>query len=280
MKSFRSALLLMVCLAFASKVPAEARPASHSGTSSSFKSGFSSQKNNSTAHRQPSAPPANRQSGPGAFGKQAGSPASAQPSRNTSAMSRDVDRSAAHDRALQTYDQRRAADNARPLPPRNDTLRQPQQAQRPSPGYQAPPYPAPAPVYQQPSSGNGMMAGVIGFMLGRAMSQSHQPVIYPTTSGNQPAPATAPADTGAATGAAAAGSPDGTGMVGGMPGLGTPAPVAAPAAPTPPEPSFMASVLRLFAWLSVLSLLGWAAVYSVRKFRRLRAGPNYSFERN
>jgi hypothetical protein len=282
MKSFRSALLLMVCLAFASNVPAEARPASHSGTSSSFKSGFSSQKNNSTVHRQPSAPPANRQSGPGAFGKQAGSPASAQPSRNTSAMSRDVDRSAANDRALRTYDQRRAAENARPLPPLNDTLRQPQQAQRPSPPYQAP-YPAPGPVYQQPSSGNGMMAGVIGFMLGRAMSQSHQPVAYPTTSGNQSAPAPAPADTGAATGAAAAGSPDGTGMVGGMPGLGDASPAvaaAAPAAPPPPEPSFMASVLRLFAWLSVLSLLGWAAVYSVRKFRRLRAGPNYSFERN
>lgn len=219
-------------------------------------------------HRQPSAPPANRQSGPGAFGKQAGSPASAQPSRNTSAMSRDVDRSAARDRALQTYDQRRAAENAaRPLPPLNDTVRQPQQAQRPSPSYQAPPYPAPGPVYQQPSSGNGMMAGVIGFMLGRAMSQTNQPVAYPTTSGNQPAPAPAPADTSVATG---------------MPGLGdTPAPLAAaPAAPPEPEPSFMAGVLRLFAWLSVLSLLGWAAVYSVRKFRRLRAAPNYSFERN
>lgn len=285
MKSFRSALLLMVCLAFASNVPAEARPASYSGTSSSFKSGFSSQKNNSAAHRKPSAPPANRQSGPGAFGKQAGSPASAQPPRNTSAMSRDVDRSAARDRALQTYDQRRAAENAaRPLPPLNDTLRQPQQAQRPSPGYQAPPYPAPGPVYQQPSSGNGMMAGVLGFMLGRAMSQTNQPVAYPTTNGSHPAPASVPADSSAPTGAAAAGSTDGAGLVGGMPGLGEPqaatAAPAAQAAPAPPEPSFMASVLRLFAWLSVLSLLGWAAVYSVRKFRRLRAGPNYSFERN
>jgi hypothetical protein len=63
-----------------------------------------------------------------------------------------------------------------------------------------------------------------------------------------------------------------------MPGLGAPAPAAVPV--PPPEPSFVTSVLRLFAWLSVVSLLLWAAIYSVRKFRRLRAGPNYSFERN
>lgn len=298
MKSLRSALLLMVCLAFAGNVPAEARPASHSGTSKSFKSGFSSQKNNSAAHSRP-APPASRQSGPGAFGQQAGSPA--QPQRNTSAMSRDVDQSASRERALRTLDQRRAAANApQPLPPLNDTLRQPSpQPQRPAPAYGAPPY-APSPVYAPPAQqSNGLMAGVLGFMLGRAMSQSNQPVVYPTTSGNPPAPAasgpaatvpTVPTDAAGAAaagtaaagmtsaagsaGAAATASPDGAGLVGGMPGLGTPVPA------PPPEPSFMARVLRLFAWLSVVSLLFWAAVYSVRKFRRLRAAPNYAFERN
>jgi hypothetical protein len=252
MKSLRTALLLMVCLAFAGNVPAEARPASHSGTSKSFKSGFSSQKNNSAAHSRPAAPPANRQSGPGAFGQQAGSPA--QPQRNTSAMSRDVDQSAARERALNTLDQRRAAANApQPLPPLNDSLRQPPQQQRPAPAYGAPPY-APSPVYVPPAQpSNGLMAGVIGFMLGRAISQSNQPVAYPTTHGNPPA--TAESGTPSATGAAAK-----------------------PASPA--EPSFMASVLRLFAWLSVISLLVWAAIYSVRKFRRLRAAPNYAFERN
>jgi len=231
----------MVCLAFAGNVPAEARPASHSGTSKSFKSGFSSQKNNSAAHSRPAAPPANRQSGPGAFGQQAGSPA--QPQRNTSAMSRDVDQSAARERALRTLDERRAAANApQPLPP------QPQ-PQRPAPAYGAPPY-APSPVYVPPvQQSNGLMSGLIGFMLGRAMSQSNQPVAYPTTHGN-PSAATVPA-----------------------------APPAAVPAP-PPEPLFMARVLRLFAWLSVVSLLMWAAIYSVRKFRRLRAAPNYAFERN
>ncbi|HEX5342960.1 MAG TPA: hypothetical protein VFX55_10725 [Duganella sp.] len=229
----------MVCLAFAGNVPAEARPASHSGTSKSFKSGFSSQKNNSAAHSRP-APPASRQSGPGAFGQQAGSPA--QPQRNTSAMSRDVDQSAARERALRTLDERRAAANApQPLPPLNDTLRSPTPPQRPAPAYGAPPY-APSPVYVPPAQpSNGLMSGLIGFMLGRAMSQSNQPVAYPTIQGNPPAAA-------------------------------VPAP--------PPEPSFLARVLRLFAWLSVISLLVWAAIYSVRKFRRLRAAPNYAFERN
>ncbi|MYM22853.1 hypothetical protein GTP46_09370 [Duganella sp. FT135W] len=288
MKSLSSALLLMVCLAFLGNAPAQARPASHSGTSSSFKSGFSSQKNNSAAHSRPGPPAANRQSGPGAFGQQAGSPA--QPQRNTSAVSRDVDQSAARERALKTLDERRTAANApQPLPPLNDTLRSPSQPQRPAygapPAYGVPPYAGPSPVYVPPAQpSNALMHGLLGFMLGRAMSQTNQPVAYPTTHGAPPAPATSspaattPADaTGSAT--AATSVSEGAGLVGGMPGLGSPAPVAAPA-PRPPEPSFMASVLRLFAWLSVLSLLVWAAIYSVRKFRRLRAAPNYSFERN
>lgn len=182
-------------------------------------------------------------------------------------MSRDVDRSAAQANALKTLDQRRNAANNQPLPPLNDTLRQPQApAQQPSPVYRAPAYPAPGPGYQQQASGNGngLMAGVLGFMLGRAMSQSNQPVSYPTSNGSQPA----------------APSTDSSAVVGGMPGLSEPALAKAPAAMPAPQESFMTSVLRLFAWLSVVSLLMWAVVYSVRKFRRLRAAPNYSFERN
>jgi hypothetical protein len=265
MKSFHSVLVLVICLAMAGNAPAEARPGQHSGTSSSYKSGFSSQKNN-PGRSKPAPPPASRQSGPGAFGKAPGSPASAQPQRNTSAMSRDVDQSAARANALRTLEARRAAADAPPLPPLNDTLRRPQAA----PGYQTPP-----PVYQPPvqqSSGNGLMHGLLGFMLGRAMSQSNQPVSYPTTGNGQP-PAAQPAN-GPVAGDAAAGA----GMIGGMPGLEAPA--AAP--PLPPEPSFGASMLRWFIWLSVLSVLVWTVVYSVRKLRRLRAGntPNYSFERN
>jgi len=198
-------------------------------------------------------------------------------------MSRDVDQSAARERALNTLDQRRAAANApQPLPPLNDTLRSPPQPQRPAPAYGGAPYAGPPPVYAPPAQqSSGLMHGLLGFMLGRAMSQGNQPVAYPTTSG-QPAPAPATGAPGAAgtaaSGGATAPATDGAGLVGGMPGLGAPAPAANPA--PPPAPSFMARVLRWFAWLSVLSLLVWAAVYSVRKFNRLRAAPNYSFERN
>ena len=223
MKSFHSVLVLalVLCLAVAGYA--------HSGTSSSYKSGFSSQKNNAARSH--------------------GSPA--QPRRNTSAMSRDVDQGAARANALKTLEARRAAANtpppAPPLPPLNDTLRRPQ----PAPVYQAPPV--------QQASGNGLTHGLMGFMLGRAMSQSNQPVSYPTVSGGQPQPAAQPATAG---------------MVGGMPGLGEPA--AAPA------PSFGASLLRWFIWLLLLGVIVWTVVYSVRKLRRLRAAntPNYSFERN
>ncbi|MFS2005653.1 hypothetical protein ACEN9F_18660 [Duganella sp. CT11-25] len=268
MKSFHSVLVLVICLAMAGNAPAEARPGQHSGTSSSYKSGFSSQKNN-PGRGKSAPPPASRQSGPGAFGKAPGSPASAQPQRNTSAMSRDVDQSAARDNALRTLEARRAAANAPPpLPPLNDTLRRPQ----PAPGYQTPP-----PVFQPPvqqSSGNGLMHGLLGFMLGRAMSQSNQPVAYPSTGNGQP-PAAQPAN-----GSVAGGAVAGAGMIGGMPGLGAPA--AAPVPVPPQQQSFGASVLRWFIWLSVLSVIVWTVVYSVRKLRRLRAGntPNYSFERN
>lgn len=206
------------------------------------------------------APPASRQSGPGAFGKAPGSPASATP-RNTSAASRDLDQSAAQANALKTLDARRAAAAPTAPPPLNDTVSRPQ----PSPVYQAPPVYQQAPIIvQQPSS--GLMHGVLGFMLGRAMSQSHQPVAYPTAT-TPAAGSPAPADTGAAQ----------AGMVNGMPGLGDPV----PAAP-PPAPSFLATVARWMVWLGVLSVMVWALVYTVRKLRRLRAGnaTNYSFERN
>jgi hypothetical protein len=257
MKSFHSVLLLTLCLALGNGALAQARPTSHSGTSSSYKSGFSSQKSNSSKSA-PTAPPANRQSGPGAFGKAPGSPASATP-RNSSAASRDLDQSAAQANALKTLDARRAAAaTPAPLPP-NDTVL----GQRQAPVYQAPPvYQQPPVIVQQPSS--GLMHGVLGFMLGRAMSQSHQPVAYPTTSGG-----TAPAPVAV--------DPQ-SGMVNGMPGLGAPV----PAATTPPAPSFGATVARWFVWLAVLGVIGWALVYTLRKLRRLRAGnaTNYSFERN
>lgn len=320
MKPLQFALLLTVAMAFASTTPAQARPVTshHSGTSS-YKSGFSSQKSNSPRQTQ-AAPAADRQSGPGAFGRASGSPASAtppgQPRQSAqSAMSRDMDQNAAQANALRTLDARRAtaagpASGAAPLPPLNDTAMRPQ----PAPVYQTPPmYQQPTVIVQQPSS--GLMNGMLGFMLGRAMSHNNQTVVY--TNGNG---AGNPGNGGVVNGnggngnngggnnngngnggdsgnggnannsGSGDGGADGNGKLAGMPGLGDPADVAAAAAAAAtaaqaraaPAPSFGASVLRLFAWLSVIGLMVWTVVYSVRKLRRLRAGnaTNYSFERN
>ena len=187
MKPLQSVLLLSFCLALGACAPAQAEAQPYFGTSSTYKSGFSSQKGNAQRSR-PSAPPANRQSGPGAFGKAPGSPASAYPRNSgakSSAASRDLDRSAAQARALNNLEARRAAQRApAPLPPLHDT------PMRPAPSAQpdamaarntatAPPgYPQQV-IVQQPSGNSGLMSGVVGFMLGRAMSQANQPVAYP-----------------------------------------------------------------------------------------------------
>jgi hypothetical protein len=280
MKPFQSALLLSFCIALGASSPARAEASPYFGTSSSYKSGFSSQ-NGNAARSRPSAPPANRQSGPGAFGKAPGSPASSYPrnrSGNASAASRDLDRSAAQARALKTLEARRAAERApAPLPPLNDTPLRPAQPSQPvqparpdaiaarNTATMPPGYPQQV-VVQQPSGGSGLMHGVLGFMLGRAMSQANQPVAYPTTAGS--APPSAPAI-------------NQSGQITGMPGLGD-APGVNARTPAPPQPSFGASVLRWFAWLGLLSGIAWAAVFAVRKVRGLRAArqPHYSFERN
>ncbi|USX26970.1 hypothetical protein NHH73_01335 [Oxalobacteraceae bacterium OTU3CINTB1] len=289
MKPLQSALLLSFCLALGASAPAQAEAQPYFGTSSTYKSGFSSQKGNA-ARSRPSAPPADRQSGPGAFGKAPGSPASAYPRNrpaNASAASRDLDRSATQARALNNLEARRAAGRApAPLPPLNDT---PVRPARPDAiaSRNTGTVPSGYPIVQPPPSGNsGLMSGVVGFMLGRAMSQANQPVAYPTSSTSSPSPvaATTPATAGSVPPPMPAINQ--AGQITGMPGLGDAAAVDAPAAnartPAPPQPSFGASVLRWFAWLALWSGIAWAAVLAVRKVRRLRAArqPHYSFERN
>ena len=255
MKSTGIAWLLVVALAVSLQGPVQARPASHFGTPSSLRSGFSSQK----SLPAPSAPPANaRSSGPGSFGKAAAPQADP---GGSSASSRDMAQNAAQANALKTLDARRAA--AAP-PPLNDTAsRAPQSA--PMPVYNQPAYPQqlPQPIIVQ-QHGSGLMSGVVGFMLGRAMSQQTQ-MSYPPYGQSYPgapaAGATVSADGVTAPAAAAA-----------------MAPVPAPA----PKPSFAASVLRVFFWLALMSGLVWLVVYIVWKVRRIRAAnaAHYSFERN
>ncbi|USX14474.1 hypothetical protein NHH88_01355 [Oxalobacteraceae bacterium OTU3CAMAD1] len=286
MKPLQSALLLSFCLALGACAPAQAEAQPYFGTSSTYKSGFSSQKGN-TQRSRPSAPPANRQSGPGAFGKAPGSPASAYPRNspaNSSAASRDLDRSAAQARALNNLEARRAAERApAPLPPLGDTPMRPAPSAQPETmaarnSATAPPgYPRQV-IVQRPSGNSGLMSGVVGFMLGRAMSQANQPVAYPTSS-TPPVATTYPTTAGSVPPPTPAINQ--AGQITGMPGLGD-APAVNARTPAPPQPSFGASVLRWFAWLGLVSGIAWAAVFAVRKVRSLRAArqPHYSFERN
>jgi len=257
MKSTCLAWFLVVALTIGGNGPVQARPASHFGTPSSMRSGFSSQKSIPTRSVPASGAP---QKGPGAFGKAGATPPAADP-RSASASSRDMEQNVAQANALKTLDARRAA-TSQPLSP-------------PVPVYNQPAYPQqlPQPIIVQPQQqSNWLMHGMIGYMLGRAMSQQTQ-VSYPPY--------------GPGVGAGGAGSP---GTATGTPGAvatvdGVTAPVAAAVMtplPAPVQHSFAATVLRAFFWLALVSGLVWLVLYVVWKLRRIRAAnaAHYSFERN
>lgn len=294
MKSTYFALMLALLLSVASEAPAEARQGSHSGTSS-FKGGFSSQRSAPPRSLPPRSQPPPSRNGPGAFGSGpgAGRDAAPPPARSGSALSRDMDQSAAQANALKSLDARRAATNSQPLPPLTDPVARPGNQAANQPGYQGgerrppvyqtpPPVYQQVPVYQQQSSGNGLMAGLMGFMLGRSLS-TPQPVYYPGNGGhggngsgnNGNGGNNGSGNSGSAGDLGNGGTVAGTTEVG-MPGLGVPAPVAAPAAP-----SFFASVLRLFAWLALLGTLGWLLYFGAKRWmgRGNARRSNYSFER-
>jgi len=269
MKSTGIAWVLVVALAVGVQGPVQARPASHFGTPSSMRSGFSSQKS-LPARSAPSAPPsAARGSGPGSFGKAA---APQTDPRGGSAASRDMAQNAAQANALKTLDARRAASAPPPVPPLNDTVIRAQQP-APMPVYKQPAYPQQLPqpiiVHQH---GSGLMSGVVGFMLGRAMSQQTQISYPPYGQGYPGAPAAGSGNPGAAATTANADGWTAPATAAAM----TPAPVAVP------QPSFAATVLRVFFWLALMSGLVWLVVYMVWKVRRIRAAnaAHYSFERN
>ncbi len=106
------------------------------------------------------------------------------------------------------------------------------------------------------------MHGVLGFMLGRAISQP-QPGYYPQNNGGHASSNTGDWDSGTVSTASTSAAM-------------TPVPQAATA------PSFLGSVLRLFLWLALVGGLVWLLMYTLRKLRRLRSAnaEHYSFERN
>jgi hypothetical protein len=252
LKSYNVAFVLALLLPLAHVGAADARPSS----SSSFKSGFSSQR--ASAPSKPSYSSA-KSSGSsfGSFSRRSSSsdaaPAPAQPSRSSggfgsfgggsatpqkseSALSQKLDRNASEANALRTLDARRQqqADAAR------DT--------RPVPGYEqgasgrtAPTY-APPPVQQQQPpvvvrQDSGLGHVIAGAMIANASRGAH--------AGNNGYP-------GGYAGGASSASGGGT------------------------------SFLGVFMTLCVLALIGWGVVFAWRRLRRGRDAkkPNYSFERN
>lgn len=243
LKSYNVALVLALLLPLAHVGTVDARPSS----SSSFKSGFSSQRPSSPSKpsyssakssgtsfgsfSRRSAPPdaaPQQNKSPGGFGSFGRGAAT--PQKSDSALSRKLDRNTAEANALRTLDARRQAqaDAAR------DT--------RPVPGYEqgrsAPTY-APPPVQQQQPpvivrQDSGLGHVIAGAMIANAARGAH-------ANNNGYAGGTAPAPSGGGT-----------------------------------------SFLGVFLTLCVLALIGWGLYFAWRRLRRGREAkkPNYSFERN
>ncbi len=243
LKSYNVALVLALLLPLAHVGTVDARPSS----SSSFKSGFSSQRSSSPSKpsyssakssgtsfgsfSRRSAPPdaaPQQNKSPGGFGSFGRGAAT--PQKSDSALSRKLDRNTSEANALRTLDARRQAqaDAAR------DT--------RPVPGYEqgrsAPTY-APPPVQQQQPpvivrQDSGLGHVIAGAMIANASRGAH-------ANNNGYAGGTAPAPSGGGT-----------------------------------------SFLGVFLTLCVLALIGWGVYFAWRRLRRGREvkKPNYSFERN
>jgi hypothetical protein len=252
LKSYQFAFVAALLLPLAHAGSADAKPAT---SSSSFKSGFSSQRSSSPARpsyssakssgtsfgsfsRRPSSsdaappappPPARPSGGFGSFGG-----GSAAPQKSDSALSQQLNRNTSEANALRTLDARRQAqaDASR------DT--------RPVPGYEqgAPAYAPPPPQQPQPPvvvrQDSGLGHVIAGAVLANAARGAHAnnngyPGGYPPAAGGAPA----------------------------AHGGGT-------------------SFLGLFITLCVLALIGWGLYFAWRRLRRGRAAkkPNYSFERN
>jgi hypothetical protein len=259
LKSYNVAFVLALLLPLAHVGAVDARPTS----SSSFKSGFSSQRSSSsTSSSKPSYSSA-KSSGTsfGSFSRRASSSdtaAPAQPSRSSggfgsfgggqsaprksdSALSQKLDKNTSEANALRTLDARRQAqaDAAR------DT--------RPVPGYEqgasghsAPTY-APPPVQQQQAPVIVRQDSGLGHVIAGAMIAN------------------------AARGAHASNNGYPGGASGGYSGGAAPAPSGGGT-----------SFLGVFLTLCVLALIGWGVYFVWRRLRRSREAkkPNYSFERN
>jgi hypothetical protein len=255
LKSYQVAFVFALLMPLAHVGSADARPTT---SSSSFKSGFSSQRSASPKPSYSSA----KSGSFGSFGRRASStdtpaqPAApakpsggfgsfggggAAPQKSDSALSQQLNKNASEANALRTLDARRqaqsdAARDTRPVPGYEQGA-----SSQPAPTYAPPPVQQPqAPIIVRQDSGLGHV--IAGAVLANAARGAH--------AGNNGYPGGYPSTPGGGSMAPAHGG-------------GT-------------------SFLGLFVTLCVLALVGWALYFAWRRLRRSREAkkPNYSFERN
>ena len=256
LKSYNVAFVLALLLPLAHVGAVDAKPSS----SSSFKSGFSSQRSSSSSKpsyssakssgtsfgsfsRRSSPPPdaapaqPSRSSGGfGSFGRGA-----ATPQKSDSALSQKLDKNTSEANALRTLDARRqaqadAARDTRPVPGYEQGA-----SNRSAPTYAPPPVQQPQPPAQSPiivRQDSGLGHVIAGAMIANASRGAHA---------------------------------NSNGYPGGYAGQGAPAPSGGGT-----------SFLGVFLTLCVLALIGWGVYFAWRRLRRGREAkkPNYSFERN
>jgi hypothetical protein len=245
MKSLMRVLHAVLVLSLLSANPAaQAEPRQHASSSKSYKGGFSSQRSNSPPPRAPRQDSAGRSNARGGFGS-----FNSAPSRNgqqsDSAMSRRLDREASQDRALRTFDARRAQ------------REQAERDTRPVPGYENGQSSAQrSSQYDDRRStpaqrGDNGMGGVGGVVTGMVLGQIAN--------------------------SAAARNNGYPGQVAGNSGHGT---SSASVNQAPSGTSFFGGVMRMFMWLVVLSAIGWLVYFLVQRKRRKveQNKPNYTFE--
>ncbi|KQV43086.1 MULTISPECIES: hypothetical protein [unclassified Duganella] len=298
-KRTRFAAIMAIVVAIVAANTADARPGG------SYRSGFSSGR--STASRSVSTP---KQPSFGTFGqRQSQPPAAARTPQRDSAMSRDLDRRAAQDQAMRTYDTRRAGTAGQaapgsfgsstatrtgttpPLPPLDPVVpggrgsgsggyNNGAYAQHGAPGNTS----APAPVIVRDSS-NGWLWGIGGFMLGRAASGHAAPAPAPAPA-VQPAPSTQqPVDVSGNTGAMAdaAGASDIATSGAAAGAVVEPVrqpPVQAPAAKPAAQESSTLAKLAVALLAGCLVWLAWKAFRLMAGAQEVKKNANYSFERN
>lgn len=305
MKSIQIALILALLLP-GSHALADPRPSGHSGTSSSYKSGFSSQKSkpapaprgresggqsgtaqkNSNggngsfgsfgARQKQAAPPpsgdsaaAQPRGGFGTFGQgqqRDGAPGAGAPRRSDSAMARDLERSRANANAMKTLDERRAAANA---PPPLPPLNDTLAPTRQPYGRQQPYERSADSQRQQPYDRSSDY-------------RQQQPYDRPPAAQQNNGGGLGGLITGAILGRAVSGS--GGQVTGGSNGnLNNGSLNGGVLAPAPTQqPSFGGSFLRTFVWLALLGGAAWLVYFVIRFMRRAKArsAANYTFERD